>query len=297
MTAPAETPDNNGDPREWIISIVRDFLAGPENTLGNATNDPAWGEPLVGFARGDDPLFESYKEHCGLDHWTPLEAFRLAYPGTDANAAELTVISWVLPQTEKTRQGMRKESKWPTEAWARARLQGEQANRKLRAHMAETLRARGIEAVSPMLLPEWHSHRNSPQFVYSSTWSERHAAYAAGLGTFGLCTGLITSVGKAHRLGSVVARIQVPPTERPYTEHTEYCLFYTEGTCGDCIRRCPAGAITPAGKDKLLCKAYLDRTEPYVKEHYRLDIYGCGFCQVGVPCEAGIPKRRLRKRD
>ena len=44
---------------------------------------------------------------------------------------------------------------------------------------------------------------------------QRHAAHAAGLGTFGLCDGLITAKGKAMRAGSVVARIAVAQTPRP----------------------------------------------------------------------------------
>ena len=30
-------------------------------------------------------------------------------------------------------------------------------------------------------------------------------------------------------------------------------------------------------------------TADYVKAHYHFDGYGCGLCQVGVPCEAKIP--------
>jgi epoxyqueuosine reductase QueG len=53
-------------------------------------------------------------------------------------------------------------------------------------------------------------------YGYASSWSERHAAHAAGLGTFGLCDGLITPKGKAMRAGSVVAKIQVEPSIRFY---------------------------------------------------------------------------------
>ena len=69
----------------------------------------------------------------------------------------------------------------------------------------------------------------------ASQWSERHAAYASGLGTFGLCDGLITPKGKAVRFASVVTRIKVPPTQRPYKDHHAYCLHYAKGICGMCI--------------------------------------------------------------
>jgi len=50
---------------------------------------------------------------------------------------------------------------------------------------------------------------------------------------------LITPKGKAVRVGSVVARLQIPPTARPYTDRHAYCLFFTAGTCRKCIERCP----------------------------------------------------------
>ncbi|NIR13985.1 MAG: epoxyqueuosine reductase, partial [Desulfobacterales bacterium] len=118
-------------------------------------------------------------------------------------------------------------------------------------------------------------------------------AYASGLGTFGLCDGLITPVGKAMRTGSVVARIQVPPTSRPYREHQEYCLFFTKGICGICIKRCPVGAITEAGKDKPTCHKHLfPVTKDYVTSEYGFDGYGCGLCQTRVPCESKIPGKK-----
>jgi epoxyqueuosine reductase QueG len=140
-----------------------------------------------------------------------------------------------------------------------------------------------------MSLPGWRRLR-SERLVYTSNWSERHIAHACGLGTFGLCDGLISPAGKAVRIGSIVLRGQIEPTPRPYIRHDEYCLFKADKTCGACIKRCPAGAITEHGHDKLLCSAYLDdKTAPYVQESYGFKGYGCGLCQTGVPCASGIP--------
>lgn len=58
------------------------------------------------------------------------------------------------------------------------------------------------------------------------TLSERHAAHAAGLGTFGLCDGLITPLGKAMRTGSVVVRAALPAKRSLYQDHRAYCLYY-----------------------------------------------------------------------
>jgi ferredoxin len=44
-----------------------------------------------------------------------------------------------------------------------------------------------------------------------------------------------------------VARIKVPATPRPYQDHHAYCLFFSKGICGKCIKRCPADAIDIVG--------------------------------------------------
>jgi epoxyqueuosine reductase QueG len=274
---------------QWITDLIRQICAGPENALGGAFDEPAWGAPLVGFAKGDDPLFAAYKEHVGPEHWTPAEIHALTYPDEPAPPAELSVVSWVLPQTEATKADNRREALYLAERWARSRVFGEQFNNSLKRQVAEALTARGYPAVAPGISPLFKSV-DSERFVYASTWSERHAAYAAGLGTFGLSDGLITPVGKAMRVGSVVVRASLPPSPRTYTDHHAYCLFYAQGTCGECIKRCPVGAITEAGHDKRLCRAHLDRSRPHVRDVYGFDGYGCGLCQAGVPCESGIPE-------
>jgi epoxyqueuosine reductase len=277
------------DPATWIEKVIKDFINSPENTLKNKENERAWAEPLVGFSSGDDPLYEAYKEHVGPFHFTPAELFGQTFPQTDFKARELTVISWVLPQMEKTKADERLETHYPSESWVRARIFGEEVNVKLRHHVVEVLKEAGIEAVSPMLSPLW-SRKSSERFVFASNWSERHAAHASGLGTFGLCDGLITPRGKAMRLGSVIAHIKIPATPRPYHNHQEYCLFFSKGgICGKCIQRCPAGAVSEKGHDKLKCKSYVDMTAKYVPEHFGFVGYGCGFCQTGVPCESKIP--------
>ena len=274
----------------WIENVIRDFIEqSPENTLEKPFNEKAFENPLVGFSRGDDPIFETYKQVVGSYHWTPLEIFIRTFPTIGVKAEELTVISWILPQTKVTKADNRKQSTYPAERWARARIFGEEVNVKLRKHVIEALQLQGYLAVAPMLSPAWEM-KKSDQYVFASTWSERHAAYAAGLGTFGLCDGLITPKGKAMRTGSVVARVSLAPTLRPYEDHHAYCLYFTKGICGKCISRCPVGALTKDGHDKLKCLQHLKPvTADYVKANYGFDGYGCGLCQTGVPCESKIP--------
>lgn len=274
---------------EAITSLIRDYTANAAtNSLRLETNEKAWSEPLVGFCRGDDPIYEQYKENIGPFHWTPLEAFRLAWPQLSASADQLTVISWILPATEAVKADLRQQTKVPSEKWIRARIYGEEFNEELRKHVAITLSKSGHPADPPVFQSKFRTEF-SPRWGMASSWSERHAAYAAGLGTFGLCDGLITRKGKAIRCGSVVARIQIAATPRPYKDHHAYCLFYAKGICGMCTERCPAGAVTKSGHDKMACMKQCSATAEYADKKFGLKGYGCGFCQTGVPCESRIP--------
>ncbi|MDR2527737.1 MAG: hypothetical protein LBD04_01790 [Synergistaceae bacterium] len=261
----------------------------PCNLMGEAWGgERMWTAPLLGVARGDDLIFESFKNSVDSRHWTPAEAF--AAGGFQAGAEELSIVSWVLPHNPVTKSDNAHRTDLPSERWARSRIFGETANNKLREHMTAFLLDAGYEAVAPTSLTMWTSLK-SERYVFASTWSERHIAHACGLGTFGLCDGLITPAGKAVRLGSVVLRGEVEPTPRPYSRHDEYCPFKNGGGCGACVRRCPVGALSERGHDKRLCSAYLDeKTAPYVEEHYNFKGYGCGLCQTGVPCASGIPR-------
>ena len=282
----------------WIKNFIKDFIeTSDENTLKNQNSDKAFETPLVGFSRGDDPLYEAYKDHIGPFYMTPLEIFAVTFRDLSVKPDELTVINWILPHAKATKTDNQKEKFYPSERWARARIFGEQVNEKLRKHLVVALESKGYQAVAPSLTPQF-SIRISPKYGFASTWSERHAAFASGLGTFGLCDGLITPVGKAMRTGSVVARMQVPPTPRPYTDHHEYCLFFAQGICGKCISRCPVEAITESGKDKEACYRHLFlATKEYVTSNYGFDGYGCGLCQTGVPCESKIPAKQEVETD
>jgi len=281
------------DPATWLTESIRLFCRNsPENSLQNAAQDRAFDEPLVGFSSGADPLYESLQKDIGAPLMTPAEIFRRSFPGTGATAEELTVISWVLPHIPATIADNADRRFLPSERWARAKHFGAGFVKELSRRVVSLLEEAGYEATAPQYAPFW-SVGMSKKYGLASAWSERHAAHVSGLGTFGLCDGLITQKGKAIICGSVIARIAVPPTPRPYTDHHAYCLHFTHGTCGKCITRCPARAVSKKGHNKLLCYAYLmGITKPYVKLRYGIDDYGCGMCQTGVPCDSRDPVRR-----
>jgi epoxyqueuosine reductase len=245
----------------------------------------------VGFSNGGDPLYARLKEHIGPPFLTPLEVFQAAFPEREIDAAELTVVSYVLHVPPTAVYDNRAETLYPAESWARAKRAGNAFVKRLSEHLVATLSGAGVESVVPEQTSTYAIGR-SDRHGFAASWSERHAAYVAGLGSFGLCDGFITEVGKAVRLGSLIARMPAEPSPRRQGDHHADCLFYAQGTCGACIRRCPVGAISPEGHDKMLCyKHCFGDALAHVKESYGLDEYACGLCQTGVPCASGRPTR------
>lgn len=282
-----------------VEKVILDFWENfPSNSLHLATGEKAWARPHVAIAQGDDPLFQHYKEMIGPFYWTPEEAFAMAFPDKPAPAKDLRVISYVLPQTTATRTDQRQEKTMPAERWARSRFHGEEFNCDLRLHLAETLSMAGYPSVAPERLPGF-AYQQSERFGLASNWSERHAAFIAGHGTFGLSDAMITRWGKAVRFGSVVSQINLPPTARSYGEDPHaWCLWYANGSCGACAKRCPVEAInTSSGHDKHACFDYIRGTAaPYATKNYGTGATPCGLCQVKIPCEAQVPPLLLKKR-
>ena len=292
-------PDRNAadcpmDLAGMIAEEIRNFTRkSPDNRMPETSGDAIFDEPLVKFADGDDPIFVKYKEIIDPSHLTPREALAIDYGGESGVTADhVSVISWILPIREKTRRSNRVQTEVPSRLWSHTRWFGEQFNAVLRRHTLGTLRAMGAVAVAPGLPPILQMKSNEKGLF--SNWSERHVAFAAGLGTFGLSDGFITERGIAHRCGSVVCSLELQPSARTSDDPYGNCLHYVQDSCGLCMLRCPAGAITEAGHDKEKCRQYLNRIGYNPKtfaDGYDLatSVAGCGLCQTGVSCEFGNP--------
>jgi len=277
------------NPEKFIEKTITKFVRESPANCRKVDGGKYWDIPLVGFASGDDPLFRQYKKIIGKFHFTPKEIFDLTFR-EGKTPRKLSVISWILPASEDIRKSNRKERKYPSLLWAHARDFGEQFNIKLRDHVVSLLMKQGYRAVAPMNSRHWRRLK-SPRVGLASNWSERHAAYACGLGAFGLSDGLITAKGKAMRVGSVVTDLLLRPSKKIYPHYQANCLYYFNKTCKACANRCPAGAITEKGHDKDRCEAYLYGANFLNKKReYGVKITGCGLCQTKVPCEFEIPK-------
>lgn len=237
---------------------------------------PYFDAPVVGCAQADDPLFALFKSDPDVigsalrlpAEWLP-----------DARS----VVSIFFPFSKKIRDANRSPERWPSAAWLHARIEGQAFLEKVMRNVCEWFENQGLHVAVPAFSQDFRidreSHEGPSPFV--SNWSERHAAYIAGLGTFSLSKHLITSRGVCGRFGSVITDAVLEITPRPYSEPFERCT-----SCGACVSRCPVGAISmERGKDDHACNRFLGE----IRERFA-PRYGCGKCQLNVPCECGVPK-------
>lgn len=242
------------------------------NRIGTS-DGPIFDAPLLGVAAADDPLFLRMKD------WE-LVGGQLILPSEWLPTAK-TVVSVFFPLSEAVRKSNRTRGQDISPEWTYGQIEGQKIIEKTMDHLAERMNLAGYPSVVPSNDPRFWAGKLHGR--HTSFWSERHAAYIAGLGTFGLSRGLITRRGIAGRFGSLITAASFMPDERDYDDVFQYCT-----RCGACVRNCPSGAISiEHGKDNLICAAFLDElTRDFGSRR------GCGKCQVGVPCENKVPALR-----
>jgi len=294
--------------QEWLQRNMTEMLGKMiENTLPDYDGQIIFDTPILGMGDGDAEAFSLLRGAVGEEHFHPRALLSChARPGADLSS--VTVVSWALPFAEEVRRSNRREDR-PSRLYSLARNNGGAVNHLLRKRMVLLLREKGLEAVAPAVTRGYNAFR-SKDHVFSSNWSERHVAWAAGLGVFGLNGCLITSKGTSVRFGSVVTNLQPPVSKEDVPQPFAPCLEDKGGQCGRCIARCPVGAISRDGLDKSKCYAMRNRIRrehlseyeaelsllrsPIVKSGKREQGYslGCALCMHGVPCEDKDPQPR-----
>jgi epoxyqueuosine reductase len=290
----------DANPKRFIKRAIKKFVrTSPANRLNYFGGEPIFEEPLVGFADGDDPLFNEYKKVVHESHFLPREILGLHLgekPNPNASTLEsVSVISFAFPISRETLKVNAREKEGPSLRWNHTRWKGQDFIVEFSNYLVLLLEEMGACTLAPELSPFFKILVFSDGFA--SNWSQRHMAYAAGLGTFSLNDGFITTKGLAMRCGSVVTNLKLEPSTRPYVNHLANCLSYATGKCGECISRCPGGAISEKGHDKLKCFAVLyEKQKPWLEGTHGpgfIGTYaGCGLCQTGVPCAWCIPVKK-----
>jgi epoxyqueuosine reductase QueG len=270
--------ENPADLADYLAYFTRHD---PRNHLPEGVNAPIFDEPVLGVASADDPLFSelSRPEVVGPIHVTPKHWLSEAR----------SVISFFAPFSKEIRESYRNNpGHLPTLEWVSGRLNGEIFLNVLRRALYRLLTGQGAKAHIPNLDPSYRAEN------LKAMWSERHVAFVSGVGTFALHCGIITRKGTAGRIGSVVTDAYFEPTARPYgREVYGYCLYKNGLKCQACVKKCPAGAIAPEGKDHLACS---EHGHKHIRPAYReWGYHACGHCQNNLPCSPGIPAALERK--
>jgi epoxyqueuosine reductase QueG len=249
--------------------INKDMALSPQ-----CANMKIFDAPLFAFGDPADDLFIKYKSSkiIGEHFLRPLEWL--------ANAK--TVISFFLPYTDVIKSANSTDFKWPADEWLHGRYEGQILVNELSLFIQNKLIRAGYDSVAPSSDQRFMLTYNENNTTYKANWSERHVAYVCGLGTFGLSKGIITRKGTCGRLGSILTESDFLKNSRPYSDVFEYCTM-----CSACIPNCPPNAISlENGKDSKLCSKFLDDIRKKCTPRY-----GCGKCQVNVPCMSEIPSK------
>ncbi len=240
--------------------------------------------PLMGIGSAEDRLFSQFKDPAIIGPWfmTPSEWLKNGK----------TVISLFFPFTEEVKASNRALKDTPSMLWLYGRIEGQAYLAEYGRQLEKWFAEQGMDVCVPAIDARFQEISAGNAFsdytcmdkdTFGSNWSERHAAYVCGLGTFGLSKGLITERGMAGRLLSVIISEELEADQRVYTGIYDYCT-----QCGACIRRCPVNAISfEKGKDHAVCSTWLKKTGQMYAPRF-----GCGLCQTGVPCESRNPSQR-----
>lgn len=250
--------------QKLIETIIRSFV---EDYPANNNLPKLWQRPLVAFAQARDERFLRLKDSVSPTHAMPWELL----PNAE------TVIVYFIPFIKMVGES-NIEHRFSSRMWAETYIKTNKLINELNSLLQQGLKSRGYQTA-----PIQATH-NFNETTLISDWSHRHVARIAGLGEFGLNNMLITESGCCGRLGSLITDLPIEPLP---AEEKHYCLFYKNGSCGQCVKHCPNQALTFAGFDRHRCyETCLENAEEYSALGLA-DV--CGKCTVGLPCSYRNP--------
>ena len=262
--------------REYLLSSQLNCISKEKALSAELALVKIFDEPIIRITDAGNPRFCDLKSDkiIGAHFMLPTEWL----------AEAKSVVSFFFPFTEIIRNSNKTDKNYPSKGWLHGRVEGQLFMNEFSRYMVELFGANGFKTISPSADKRFFSNTDKDNKrinkLYTSNWSERHVAYVCGLGTFGLAKGIITEKGTAGRLTSIITAQHLPADEPKTQGFDENCIM-----CAKCAKNCPVNAISiEHGKNHEICSKFLDAV--LAENHPR---YGCGKCQVDVPCEDKIP--------
>ena len=251
---------------EKIEQFIKEYINKFTNKVDVHTS---WKEAIVKYADASDKLFYDLKEAVSVTHAMPKDFL------AEAN----TVIVYFIPFVDEINKSNIK-GRVSSEEWARAYVETNELIYELNKNLAGEIDKLGDKAYT---IPGTYNF-DTDKLI--SDWSQRHVAYIAGLGTFGLNNMLITEKGCCGRIGSVVTSMKLKPSKRP---DKEFCIYKNNGKCGSCVSRCVNNALK---KDDFIRNNCYEMCLENDRKYSYLGLCDiCGKCVVGVPCSTKIPSK------
>jgi epoxyqueuosine reductase QueG len=190
--------------KQTIVRIASEFV---QTEINYVSSDKALNEELAGMKIFDEPIFAygaADDEGFQLLKSPSVIGEHFMKPREWLPSAN-TVIVYFFPFTDEIRESNRKVMSWPSNEWLHGRIDGHEFMREFSLFLNSRLNDEGYKSLVPGLDSRFKSTG------FTSNWSERHAAYICGLGTFGLSKGIITEKGTAGRFGSIVTELRLKP--------------------------------------------------------------------------------------
>jgi len=233
-----------------------------EEKVAKAATINHYRQPIIGFASVENPRFDQLHEVVHPSHKLP----------EDLLPSARSVVSFFLPFEKSIVNANARDKDKIAREWIVTYFETNALIERITGQLIEGLSERGVRASAEP--PTGNFDRDT----LVSPWSHKSVAVIAGLGSFGLHQLVITDSGCAGRFGSFVVDIDLPIDKNVRKER---CLYYVDGSCMECVLRCPAHALdTEEGLHKQLCWEKCQNTAGQFGELGNATV--CGKCAVGI---------------
>jgi len=246
------------------MSLEQEIQAVIEKAFADLRRPDLIRTPLVAFSSAHDPRYGELKQIIGPWHALP----------TDFLPEAKSVITYFIPFTKEVALAPKLEPDG-SPIWSEAYITINRHFHVVNQAVQELLESRGHQAAQ-IKPPKAYD----PE-TFHAPWSHRSTAVIAGLATLGANNLAITDKGSGGRFCSLITSARLEPTA---TTPKKVCPYPINGSCGLCIRACPAGALTGQGTNKAACQAELNKNPERLKKKnapYIADI--CGKCLAACP--------------